>query len=118
MTRECEVRGWFAIYPYPVYVFTAMNLETREETQTRIRRIAGQVAGVQRMVEEDRYCVDVLLQVAAVRAALDGVGKLILRSHVETCVADALAAGRPKERKGKIDEIMNVFSKFANVGGR
>jgi DNA-binding FrmR family transcriptional regulator len=95
-----------------------MNDEIREQVRTRIRRIAGQVAGVERMVEEDRYCVDVLLQVAAVRAALDGVGKLILRSHVETCVSDALVSGRAKDRKDKIDEIMNVFSKFANVGGR
>lgn len=83
-----------------------------------MRRIAGQVAGVERMIQEDRYCVDILLQVAAVRAALDGVGKLILRSHVETCVSDALISGRPKDRKDKIDEIMGVFSKFANVGGR
>ncbi len=70
------------------------------------------------MVDEDRYCVDVLLQVAAVRAALDGVGKLILRSHVETCVAEALVSGRPRDRKEKIEEIMEVFSRFANVGGR
>jgi len=95
-----------------------MKSQIREQVQKRIRRIAGQVAGIERMVEEDRYCVDVLLQVAAVRAALDGVGKLILRSHVETCVSDALISGRPKDRTEKIDEIMDVFSKFSNVGGR
>jgi DNA-binding FrmR family transcriptional regulator len=99
-------------------MFQAMKTEIREQARTRIRRIAGQVAGVERMVEEDRYCVDVLHQVAAVRAALDGVGKLILRSHVETCVSDALVSGRPKDRKDKIDEIMEVFAKFSNVGGR
>ena len=70
------------------------------------------------MIEEDRYCVDVLLQVAAVRAALDGVGKVLLRSHVDTCVSDALASGRAKERKQKIGELMEVFSKFAHIGGR
>lgn len=95
-----------------------MKSETREQVQRRIRRISGQVAGIDRMIEGDRYCVDVLLQVAAVRAALDGVGKLILRSHVETCVSDALVSGRPKDRAEKIDEIMNIFSKFSNVGGR
>ncbi len=95
-----------------------MKPEVREQVGRRLKRVAGQIAGIERMVDEDRYCVDVLLQVAAVRAALDGVGKLILRSHVETCLADALVSGRAKERNEKIEEIMAVFSKFANVGGR
>ena len=95
-----------------------MKDEVRGRVEGRLKRIAGQVAGIQRMVDEDRYCVDVLHQVAAVRAALDGVGKVILRSHVETCVSDALVSGRAKERNEKIEEIMDVFSKFANVGGR
>jgi CsoR family transcriptional regulator, copper-sensing transcriptional repressor len=95
-----------------------MKPDIQEQVQKRIRRISGQVAGIERMVEEDRYCVDVLLQVAAVRAALDGLGKLILRSHVETCVSEALVSGRSSDRKEKIDEIMEVFSKFSSVGGR
>lgn len=105
------------IYPYRVYVLD-MTPETTESARKRIRRIAGQVAGIERMIDEDRYCVDVLLQVAAVRAALDGVGKLLLRSHVETCVADAFASGRPKERKEKAEELIEVFSRFAHIGGR
>jgi len=92
--------------------------DVREQVRARLRRVAGQVAALERMVEDDRYCVDVLLQVAAARAALDGVGKLILRGHVETCVADALVSGRAKNRKQKLDEIMEVFSKFSAVGGR
>ncbi len=99
-------------------MFQRMKSDTQDQVRKRIRRISGQVAGIERMIDEDRYCVDVLHQVAAVRAALDGVGKLILRSHVETCVADALVSGRPKDRTEKIDEIMEVFSKFSNVGGR
>lgn len=106
------------LYTHTGYTFEFMKSDIREQVQKRIRRISGQVAGIERMIEEDRYCVDILLQVAAVRAALDGVGKLILRSHVETCVSDALVSGRPKDRKEKIDEIMEVFSKFSNVGGR
>lgn len=105
-------------YTHTGYMFQPMKSDTREQVQKRIRRISGQVAGIERMIEEDRYCVDVLHQVAAVRAALDGVGKLILRSHIETCVSDALISGRPKDRAEKIDEIMEVFSKFSNVGGR
>ena len=99
-------------------MFIHMTPDTQEKAQKRIRRIAGQVAGIERMIEEDRYCVDVLLQVAAVRAALDGMGKLLLRSHVETCVSDAIASRRPKDRKQKIGELMEVFSKFSSIGSR
>ena len=95
-----------------------MTPETQEQARKRIRRIAGQVAGIERMIEEDRYCVDVLLQVAAARAALDALGKQLLRAHVETCVVDAIESGRPKARKEKIAELMEVFSKFAHIGGR
>lgn len=95
-----------------------MKPETRERAIKRLRRAAGQVEGIQRMVEEDRYCVDVLLQIAAARAALDGVGKLVLGSHVETCVAEAFASGRPRERQKKMEELMEVFSRFGHVKGR
>ncbi len=70
------------------------------------------------MVDDDRYCVDILMQVAAVRAALDKVGKLLLENHVETCVADAFESGRPRERNQKIEELLEVFSRFAHIGGR
>ena len=95
-----------------------MDADTKQKVGTRLRRIAGQVAGIERMVGEDRYCVDVLLQVAAVRAALDQVGKVVLESHVETCVADALASGRPRERKQKIAELMEVFTRYAHIRAR
>ena len=95
-----------------------MDADTKQRVSTRLRRIAGQVAGIERMVAEDRYCVDVLLQVAAVRAALDKVGKVVLESHVETCVADALTSGRPRERKQKIAELMEVFSRYAQIRSR
>ena len=95
-----------------------MTADTQERARTRVRRIAGQVAGIERMIEEDRYCVDILMQVAAVRAALDGLGKHLLTAHVESCVADAIASGRPKQRREKLAELMAVFSKFAHIGGR
>jgi len=89
--------------------------EARGKVLARLRKVAGQVAGIQRMVEEDRYCVDVLHQVAAVEGALDRVGHLVLASHVETCVASALESGKPRERKEKLDELMDVFSRFGRV---
>ena len=95
-----------------------MKSEMRRQVNVRLKRIAGQVAGIQRMVEEDRYCVDVLLQIAAARAALDQVGKLVLGGHVETCVADAFASGSAGERRKKTGELLEVFSRFGSVSTR
>jgi len=95
-----------------------VKAEIRRQVHARLKRIAGQVAGIQRMVDEDRYCVDVLLQIAAVRAALDQVGKLMLGAHVETCVADAFASGSAGERRKKTGELLEVFSRFGSVSTR
>ena len=95
-----------------------MRRKERDDAQRRLRRIAGQVAGIQRMLDEDRYCVDVLHQIAAVRAALDQTGKVILGAHVETCVAEAFATGSARQRKQKKEELLEVFSKFVRLGGR
>ena len=92
-----------------------MKHDAREKLLARLKKIAGQVAGIQRMIEEDRYCVDVLHQVAAVEGALDRVGHLMLASHVETCVASAIESGNPDDRKEKLDELMDVFSRFGRV---
>jgi DNA-binding FrmR family transcriptional regulator len=93
-----------------------MKPDTKRKLEARLRRIAGQVGGLERMLAEDRYCVEVLLQIAAVRAALDGAGKLLLGSHVETCVAEAFASGKPRERQQKLDELMDVLSRFGAIG--
>jgi DNA-binding FrmR family transcriptional regulator len=73
-----------------------MDAEDRRDVSARLRKIAGQVAGLQRMVDEDRYCVDVLTQIAAVRSALDAVGVRLLTGHLQHCVAERLDAGDPQ----------------------
>ncbi|HXG17016.1 MAG TPA: metal-sensitive transcriptional regulator [Calidithermus sp.] len=88
---------------------------TRTRALGRLRRIEGQVQGLQRMIAADAYCVDILLQIAAVQGALEQVQKLLLGRHIETCVADALRAGSKGERQRKIDELLEVFARF---GGR
>ena len=88
-----------------------MDEGTKRQVATRLRRIAGQVAAIERMVEADRYCVDVMNQVAAVQAALGKVGSTVLRAHVETCVAGAMKNGGRAKRQ-KIDELMTLFGRY------
>jgi CsoR family transcriptional regulator, copper-sensing transcriptional repressor len=94
-----------------------MNDAAKGKSVSRLQRIAGQVAGIGRMVQGDRYCVDVLLQIASVHAALHQVNKLVLRSHVETCVAEAMASGKAAERRQKLDELMEVFARYCWLRG-
>ena len=95
----------------------------RSHVKNRLKRVAGQVAGLQKMVEHDRYCVDILTQLAAVRSALDAVGVELLSDHVEHCVngcvhhggKDATAAhpaARTKSRQELVDEVRLTLSRF------
>lgn len=76
----------------------------------RLQKIEGQVRGVQRMVENDRYCVDILVQLAAIRAAVGAVGQSLLESHVRGCVSSALKSG---DGDRAVDELMDVFAQFS-----
>ena len=80
----------------------------------RLRRIEGQVRGILRMVEDERYCVDILTQLRAVRAALKRVEDSVLREHVEHCVAQAIRSGDPAEQRGKVDELLEVLGRFSD----
>ncbi len=95
-----------------------MESDVKRSSEIRLSKIAGQVAGIRRMVEQERYCVDILLQIAAVQAALGRVGKLVLGAHVETCVSEAIRSGDEAERREKIDELMEVFSRYAHLRAR
>jgi DNA-binding FrmR family transcriptional regulator len=80
----------------------------------RLRRIEGQLGGLVRMVEQERYCVDILTQIRAARAALRRVEEAVLRDHVEHCVAQAIRSGDPAEQKRKVDELLEVLGRFAD----
>jgi len=75
----------------------------------RLSRIRGQIEGIRKMVEGPRYCVEILNQIAAVRAALSSVGRLILEDHLKTCVKGAIKRGQGER---EIKELMDVFEKF------
>jgi CsoR family transcriptional regulator, copper-sensing transcriptional repressor len=79
----------------------------------RLKRIEGQVRGVARMVEDRRYCVDILAQMRAVRAALKRTEERILREHVDHCVVQAVRAGRPEDRRQKLEELFDVVERFS-----
>jgi CsoR family transcriptional regulator, copper-sensing transcriptional repressor len=77
----------------------------------RLKRIEGQVRGLARMVEADRYCIDIVTQISAVRAALRRVEEEVLRDHVAHCVEHAVASGNKADQRRKISELMDVLAR-------
>ncbi len=95
MQSENEKRG-----PHPI----------NQAAFRRLKIIEGQVKGIQRMVEEEKYCIDIVNQISAVKSALNNVGKLILRRHIDNCVANAIRNDGENSRE-IIDELMQIFAK-------
>ena len=94
-----------------------MNSEIRTNVEARLKRIAGQVTGIQRMVAENRYCVDVLNQISAVRSALDALGVELLTSHIECCVVGhgtekQHAKAKPMKPAELLNELRTALSRF------
>jgi DNA-binding FrmR family transcriptional regulator len=89
-----------------------MDEATKQSVATGLRRIEGQVRGVLRMIEQERYCVDVLTQISAVRAALHKVEAEILQDHVSHCVAGAFASGDPVEQRHKVEELVETIGRM------
>jgi CsoR family transcriptional regulator, copper-sensing transcriptional repressor len=88
-----------------------MQKEAKASVGKRLTRIEGQVRGIARMVDEDRYCIDVITQISAVRAALRGVEEALLRDHVAHCVEGAIASGNKSDQRRKIAELMDVMGR-------
>jgi len=88
-----------------------MRSDIKTSALKRLNRIEGQIRGIGRMVEEDRYCIDVVTQISAVRAALRRAEEEILRDHVASCVEHAVASSDKGEQRRKIAELMDVVSR-------
>ena len=88
-----------------------MRKDIKDSALKRLGRIEGQVRGLARMVEEDRYCIDIVTQIAAVRAALRRAEEEILRDHVAHCVEGAIVSGNRAEQRRKIAELMDVVTR-------
>lgn len=80
----------------------------------RLKRIQGQTAGLVRMVQEERYCADILTQLRAVQAALRSVEQGVLKTHIEHCVAGAIESGDARVRQTKLDELYDILKRFGN----
>ena len=87
----------------------------KERLVKRLHRIEGQVRGIERMIEEDRYCIDVITQISAVTTALESLAFRILDDHVNHCVAGALASGDPVEAETKSRELLEAVHRFSRT---
>lgn len=92
------------------YTVTPRTKEEKDKVINRLKRIEGQVRGIQSMVEEDRYCVDILVQMSAIQSALKNVGFAITERHMKHCVTDAIQKGEGDET---IEELMLVLKQFS-----
>jgi CsoR family transcriptional regulator, copper-sensing transcriptional repressor len=97
-------------------MYVCMEDQIREKVRARVKRIAGQIAGVQRMIEQERYCVDVLNQISAVRSALDALGVELLTNHLKTCVlgdkSNAHPTAQPMKPEALVEEVHNLLARF------
>ena len=87
----------------------------KESMITRLHRIEGQVRGIERMVEEERYCVDILTQIGAVSTALESLAQKLLEDHANHCVAGALASGSREEAESKTRELLEAVHRFTRT---
>lgn len=85
--------------------------QTKRDILRRIRTVRGHLAGIETMVEDERYCVEILKQIAAVQASLSQVAQMLTRGHMQTCLTEAIQAGKGEE---KIEELMEVFKYLKN----
>jgi DNA-binding FrmR family transcriptional regulator len=93
-----------------------MHMPTADKKKllTRLRRAEGQLAAVRRMVDEDADCVATLTQIAAVRGALARAGDLVLRNHIDTCVAQAIQGGDSDAQSERLDELMDTLARYSS----
>ena len=92
-----------------------MDAKTKETVTRRLASAAGHVKGIERMVEDDAYCIDIIKQIQAVQAALGKVSSLILDNHLHTCVTSAVRGDDPREREAVLQEITSVFEMAGTI---
>ena len=91
----------------------AVDPEIKSSNLKRLRRIEGQIRGLHKMVVEDRYCADIMVQVSSVQEALRAVGRSLMRNHLRHCAAEAIGKGSPEEAEAMYDELMDLIYKHS-----
>jgi len=92
---------------------SAVDPDVKRAIGSRLRRIEGQVRGLQKMIEEERYCADVLMQLSSVQEALRGTGRALLHNHLKHCATEAIRSGDPDKAEAMYDELMELMYKNA-----
>jgi DNA-binding FrmR family transcriptional regulator len=88
-----------------------INEKIKNDSMTRLKKIEGQIRGIMKMVDQEKYCIDIINQITAAEKALDGVAKKIMKRHIESCVTEAIIQG---EGQNKIDELIETVFKVSN----
>jgi DNA-binding FrmR family transcriptional regulator len=89
----------------------SVDPEIKQSNLTRLRRIEGQIRGLQKMVEEERYCADIVVQIASVQEALRGVARALLKNHLRHCATDAIQSGDEKRMSEQYEELLELVYK-------
>src|SRR5438445_1566575 len=93
----------------PAHKAIAVEPALKDSNRKRLRRIEGQVRGLQKMVEEDRYCADVIVQIASVQEALRGVARNLMKNHMRHCAAKAIGSGKKEEKEAMYEELLGLM---------
>jgi len=113
MTSETRIHCPCGVRPGDGAHATGVNPEVKHAVGSRLRRIEGQVRGLQKMIEEERYCADVLMQLSSVQEALRGVGRALLHNHLKHCATEAIRSADPNEAEAMYEELMELMYKNA-----
>jgi len=93
-----------------------MNEKQKEDVLKRLNKVEGQIRGINKMVTEDRYCIDILTQTRAVVSAIRKVEELIMKQHLYSCVTTSMRSNNEEDKANKINEVMDMLSRFRHVG--
>jgi DNA-binding FrmR family transcriptional regulator len=91
------------------------GMDDREKIIKRLKSVEGHIRGIQRMVEEDKYCIDVIKQILAVKSAVDKVSAMILKSHLESCVTKAIKSNKQPEKERVVAELLDIFETSGKI---
>ena len=113
ITKDTEVAACGCGAGEPGRKAIGVNQEIKASNRKRLRRIEGQIRGIQKMVEEDRYCADIMIQVSAAQEALRTVGRALMRNHLTHCASRAISKGTPEEARAMHDELLDLIYKHS-----